>query len=193
MYKLDAEGKLADKGNSRSQVWARRRKEGLVQGIVAIKEGAVERFHKEILTKYDSHASFDTKDLYKVRHSHCGKWLTMEVVNHVKAFKDHVASCGVSTIVSKRNGAGSFTLKAAWAHSSARSHTNTIVFVYRPCPGLCMSGNSAIKAYLRQPSLPPRGGAPLRSTLAKELFGQQTVYSMLTPDQKRSIEELEAS
>ncbi|KAF8139677.1 hypothetical protein EV363DRAFT_1444144 [Boletus edulis] len=95
------------------------------QGSFQHSEAARAKFQSTITTK-DSHAEFSTMDPRKVRHSSCGKWLTMSSPYDTTRFSEHMTKCRGPLKQSKHQGAGMQTLDMFMKRTQSSHRSRTI-------------------------------------------------------------------
>ena len=166
------------RGQSKSSIWARLRREKYHNGDFEDKTTRMENFRQKIL-QIDAQAY--VQDSSNVRHFLCGETRKMKYPFNIQYFQKHVSTCKGSR-KSGLKGGGMNRLDTYFSRGSGSSTLTTANSV--PCPGIEASKYPDVAVYLDRTGA-GGGGASSVTKIALELYGK--CYARLSNPRKTQV------
>lgn len=186
-------------GISRSARASREARAAAISGEFKVNAVKMEKWRMKILL-LDRHAEFNQKDIRVVRHSVCGRDVTVKEPYDTNRFSQHVND-ECANLKPKPN-AGTPTLFKMFANQVANSAAKGGIRVNgpdkgtllanvdrKPCPGITKTNNQRILVYLGRTGALGGGGRSV-TAIAMEKFGK--AFIMLELKQKKEVLDTQA-
>jgi hypothetical protein len=186
----DQNNKLGPVGISRSAIGSQKLKAKMRAGTYTINKARQKTFEIECRLS-DPHTKFCYGENWKVFHSRCGKWLTMNEAYNSTRFRQHIKRCKKMVSGSKFMTLNSFVTKEPAKQKNGKITVNasksdvTPQTAEYPCLGITESHDQRVSRFITQTGA-DGGGARSVTKIANELFNK--TYGELSERKKSQVD-----
>ncbi|KAK7684415.1 hypothetical protein QCA50_012362 [Cerrena zonata] len=168
-------------GTSKSATYARDTRVQIKAGTFAVVRTKLREWQKEI-KQFDAKAEFKVDDPVNVRCGRCGNWYNMSDPYITRPHRRHLnGNC-------KGNGSKSLVGMLKDGTWKGKATASKEVESKEPCPGLSERQNPLIPLYCDRTGA-VGGGARSVTKIAEEMYGEETIFKLLSDQQKIRVRE----